>query len=95
MDDEIARPGCKVDLTAREDDYLSSRFTKLSASGHDLTPLLSEEMIVREDEAEAEAETEGSTYLGSGLKGVYVCRMGGLPLFSSGCVVQVPLHALI
>jgi hypothetical protein len=62
MDDEIPRPGCKVeskhikytlnayfsyetlttmkvDLTAREGDYLSKRFTKLSNSGHDLTPM--------------------------------------------------------
>eukprot|EP00903_Cladosiphon_okamuranus_P006977 g6790.t1 len=38
MDDEIARKGIKQELTTR-DEYLATRFTKLSASQHDLTPL--------------------------------------------------------
>eukprot|EP00752_Nemacystus_decipiens_P006998 g6277.t1 len=38
MDDEIARKGIKEELTTR-DEYLATRFTKLSASQHDLTPL--------------------------------------------------------
>ncbi|CAM9848262.1 unnamed protein product [Pylaiella littoralis] len=38
MDDEIARKGIKEELTTR-DEYLATRFTKLSVSGHDLTPL--------------------------------------------------------
>lgn len=37
MDDEVARPGIKEELTTREE-YLDSRFTRLSPSGHDLTP---------------------------------------------------------
>ncbi|CAN0145356.1 unnamed protein product [Scytosiphon promiscuus] len=37
MDDEIARKGIKEELTTR-DEYLATRFTKLSVSQHDLTP---------------------------------------------------------
>ncbi|CAM9390263.1 unnamed protein product [Ectocarpus fasciculatus] len=37
MDDEIARKGIKEELTTR-DEYLATRFTKLSKSQHDLTP---------------------------------------------------------
>ena len=44
MDDEMARATCKTDITARDDDYLSKRFSKLSSSGHDLTPMTHEEM---------------------------------------------------
>ena len=44
MDDEIPRDTCKVDITAREDDYLTTRFVRLSASGHDLTPMTAGEV---------------------------------------------------
>jgi hypothetical protein len=41
MDDEIARAGIKEELTTR-DEYLDSKFVRLSSSGHDLTPMTAE-----------------------------------------------------
>ena len=38
MDDEVARPNIKEELTTR-DEYLDTRFKRLSSSGHDLTPI--------------------------------------------------------
>lgn len=38
MDDEVARPNIKEELTTREE-YLDTRFKRLSSSGHDLTPI--------------------------------------------------------
>lgn len=43
MDDEMARAGIKQDLTIC-DEYLNTRFDRLSQSGHDLTPMLSEDI---------------------------------------------------
>ena len=38
MDDEVARPNIKEELTTR-DEYLDTKFKRLSSSGHDLTPI--------------------------------------------------------
>ena len=38
MDDEVARPNIKEELTTR-DEYLDTQFKRLSSSGHDLTPI--------------------------------------------------------
>ena len=80
MDDEIARPGCKLDLTTR-DEYLESRFTKLSLSGHDLTPMIrwtSDELdednknIAEELKLTQARYINSPEYLGVGEKGLYV-----------------------
>ena len=88
MDDELAREGIKQELTTREDEYLSTRFVRLSSSGHDLTPLSLEERSevkksLQKEEEEKEEEKEGS-FMGEGKKGMYVSRIGGLPLYTSG-----------
>lgn len=83
-DDEVARVGIKEELTTR-DDYLESSFYKLSLSGHDLTPLKPAVVQEKLRELEADAsEKSGASYLGEGCKGLYTCRIGGLPLFTSG-----------
>uniref|UniRef100_A0A0G4GH50 Uncharacterized protein n=1 Tax=Chromera velia CCMP2878 TaxID=1169474 RepID=A0A0G4GH50_9ALVE len=102
MDDEIPRPGIRADLTTR-DEYLATRFEKLSASGYDLTgwtveerrealeslgPLteLEEGVLVR-----GEMEPAGSgAFIGLRERGLYTCRLDGLPLFSSGCKYALP-----
>ena len=75
MDDDTARKSCKVDLTAREDDYLVKRFTKLSQSGHDLTPMSIAELGNEKNELKAsntfDALKPNKSYLGFGKKGVY------------------------
>lgn len=89
MDDEIARQGIKEELTTREY-YLENRFTKLSSSGHDLTPLTPAEIdefkvkLVRQTQTQTAEDGEEGSFLGAGQKGLYVCSIGGLPLFASG-----------
>ena len=87
---QVKRPGIKEELTTR-DEYLGKRFLRLSNSGHDLTPLLESEktplklssQIDNIQEYYSKLSGYGS-YLGQGSKGIYVCAIGGLPLFSSG-----------
>lgn len=94
MDDELARPGIKEELTTR-DEYLDERFLKLSSSGHDLTPMTAQEITHWKQERLGNYGTawdinnndETSTtkgFLGKDMKGLYVCSIGGLPMFSSG-----------
>lgn len=94
MDDEVPRAGVKQDLTIC-DEYLSERFTRLSPSGHDLTPLQSDYIATLSNSLGIEYinHFEGNLtipldldqgFLGMGQKGIYVCVFGGLPLFSSG-----------
>lgn len=88
MDDEEPRIGIKHDLTTR-DEYLASRFTKLSCSGHDLTPLSPDEIQFYIEKLHYSTNlNSGSnstdTYLGHNTKGIYVNKIGGLPLFTSG-----------
>ena len=80
MDDEVARAGIKVELTTRED-YLETRFTKLSASGHDLTPMLKEEVLAWQCEKQPSDIAHNA---GLGQKGLYCAAVGGLPIFASG-----------
>ena len=72
MDDETARKSCKVDLTTREDDYLVKRFTKLSQSGHDLTPMSIAEIGNEKNELKAsntfDSLKPNKNYLGFGKK---------------------------
>lgn len=69
MDDEKARATCKTDITARDDNYLSTRFSKLSSSGHDLTPMTSEEI----DAELKHLSSEGCfTEYQHGMKGIFV-----------------------
>lgn len=98
MDDEQERTTAKTDITALPDGYLSDgfgskrRFTKLSSSGHDLTPLTKDEIEQElEQVAEVAAASTGSSssgqhvkYLGDGVKGLYCAKIGGLPLASTG-----------
>jgi len=78
MDDEVARAGIKVELTTR-DEYLETRFTKLSESGHDLTPLLPSELD------RLKKETICGNFSGLPFrKGLYCAKIGGLPMFASG-----------
>ena len=94
MDDEVSRPGIKEELTTR-DDYLDSRFKLLSPSGHDLTPMTSDEIFDWMSEKfnkyglynkmnPQQPVVVEVPHLGYGQKGLYVCAIGGLPLFSSG-----------
>jgi hypothetical protein len=98
MDDEVRREGIKEELTTR-DEYLETRFTKLSPSGHDLTPLTSEEVeaIIEQDScgmvdawmSDCSLEMmDDDMYLGKQQKGLYVCNVGGLPIFTSGSRVD-------
>ena len=126
MDDEVARPNIKEELTTREE-YLDTRFKRLSSSGHDLTPidtvdwimlilsganldflgvrtlphlppttsplltLLSQQMSQVTWNEKTQAQTDGRVgcrYLGDGQKGLYVCAIGGLPLFASGTRIE-------
>ena len=96
MDDEIARKGIKEELTTREE-YLDGRFTRLSKSGHDLTPLTLDEVERKKAEqntgntgndGNAGNENVITPFLGYNQKGLYVCNIGGLPLFASGCRVE-------
>ena len=80
MDDEIYRQGIKLDITARDDDYLSSKFSKLSSSGHDITPMT----INDKNSYQISPAQQFEIYLGYANKGIYVCKVGGLPLFASG-----------
>ena len=95
---QTCRPGVKDDLTCR-DEYLETRFVRLSASNHDLTPMTKDEidhwneeflpsytpfMSSTLDSSSSMVKADTSIYLGNNQKGVYVCSIGGLPLFSSG-----------
>lgn len=94
MDDEIARDGIKTELTTR-DEYLATRFTKLSTSGHDLTPFTQQEL---QEAALSLPKNARAVLFGDGTwqdsctgrfrdhreKGLYACVVGGLPLFTSG-----------
>ena len=60
-------------------------------SGHDLTPLSEEEiknLHLELKELQEEDQASSSSYLGEGKKGLYVAKLGGIPLFSSGCRVD-------
>lgn len=84
MDDERDRPGIKSDLTTR-DQYLDQRFTRLSPSGHDLTPLTLEEVNhIIEVKEFTPGSSQDKYFIGEARRGIYVNRIGGLPLFSSG-----------
>lgn len=88
MDDETQRIGIKDDLTTR-DEYLATRFSRLSSSGHDLTSLTSEEISEWDDHHEEYSNRNIvkrtiNSFLGYLDKGIYVSRIGGLPLFTSG-----------
>jgi len=90
MDDETSRPGIKDDLTTR-DEYLATRFLRLSSSGYDLTPLTSEEVANWDTDKHEECSKRLATttttiefFLGHSQKGMYVASIGGLPLFTSG-----------
>lgn len=92
MDDEVARPGQKIEFTTKEDEFYV-KFKGLSMSGHDLTPLSDEEIRSLEAGLEEEENTYckdevDENYLGEGRKGLYCARLGGIPLFSSGCRVD-------
>lgn len=94
MDDELARKGIKQELTTTDDEYLDLRFKRLSASGHNLTPMTADEIRQytsdRSEEFRYDITDAGNCiansdkYIGEGRKGVYVHRIGGLPLFASG-----------
>lgn len=92
MDDELARKGIKQELTTTDDEYLDVRFKRLSASGHNLTPMTADEIQQYTTDRSGDnyiTDTDSSTadsskYIGEGRKGVYVHRIGGLPLFTSG-----------
>ncbi|CAM9492179.1 unnamed protein product [Discosporangium mesarthrocarpum] len=64
MDDEIAREGIKEELTTR-DAYLETRFTKLSESGHDLTPMTTQE-VENDFSASGLSAAQKSLLLGTG-----------------------------
>lgn len=94
MDDEVQRPNVKDDLTTR-DDYLVNRFVRLSMSNHDLTPMSTDEKIkwnldhhdhplYDSNRTIQRAVLLGQNYIGENEKGAYVCRIGGLPIFTSG-----------
>jgi peptide methionine sulfoxide reductase MsrB len=90
MDDETARYGIKDDLTTK-DDYLANRFVKLSRSYYDLTPMTTEEKENYKNSIQHDDKKRtfrNSSYLGENQKGIYVCVIGGLPLFSSGSIVK-------
>ena len=90
MDDEISRAGQKEEFTTLEDEYYD-RFVGLSKSGHDLTPLPDEEIdhiLTAQKELLEDDHASSSSYPGEGKKGLYCARIGGLPLFSSGCRVD-------
>ena len=91
MDDEVARVGIKTELTTKED-YLDKKFVKLSPSGHDVTGF---DDVDRNHWIEDYKDIydnydikESDEFLGSKRKGLYVCVIGGLPLFSSGYRVE-------
>jgi heme exporter protein D len=101
MDDEVSRSGIKEELTTR-DEYLDARFRGLSPSGHDLTPMTSEE-IERWKETHhdyglkwdgsrrptgCEIGLDLSPFLGMGDRGLYVAAIGGLPVFASGARID-------
>lgn len=91
FDDETQRPGIKDDLTTR-DEYLESRFIGLSSSNYDITAMTAED-IADWDEHHVDYSiqivnqriyNDTYKYLGYQEKGLYVSRIGGLPLFTSG-----------
>lgn len=101
MDDEIARPGCKLDLTTR-DEYLESRFTKLSLSGHDLTPMsywtsdeIGEDTKCIAEELKLTQYINSPKYLGVSEKGLYVRLLS----FTYKCVYfftkKIPTKSLV
>jgi peptide methionine sulfoxide reductase MsrB len=99
MDDEVPRPGIRREITTREDSYFAKHFTKISNSGHNLTPLLEDEVeenMKRLPPMQVSACLRGEVNDLSTLhaqetrQGLYVCALGGLPLFSSGCKLVSP-----
>ena len=91
FDDETQRPGIKDDLTTR-DEYLESRFIGLSSSNYDITAMTADD-IADWDEHHSDYSiqtvneriySDNYKYLGYNEKGLYVSRIGGLPLFTSG-----------
>jgi hypothetical protein len=89
---KVARDGIKIELTTK-DDYLDCRFRGLSRSGHDLTPMndIEKQQWFTDHQAYVKQDRQYSTFLGDNEKGIYVCALGGLPLFSSG----LSLHKVI
>ena len=88
MDDEIARSGIKIELTTRHK-YLETRFSRLSMSGHDITSFNDEDTKEWINDYQEIYDSnyginENDIYLGNNRKGIYVCYIGGLPLFSTG-----------
>ncbi|CAM9269353.1 unnamed protein product [Choristocarpus tenellus] len=88
------------ELTTR-DSYLATRFTKLSGSGHDLTPMTSEEVkddmcdlpetrlrALQEQQENGNEEINNQFIMLRKEKGLYACIIGGLPLFTSGCRLE-------
>lgn len=101
MDDEQERATAKTDITALPDGYLSDghgskgRFTKLSSSGHDLTPLTAEEIKHELEEVSSSSSSSSARhslkttpFLGGGDKGLYCAKIGGLPLASTGHIEE-------
>ena len=89
MDDELARAGIKVELTTREE-YMERRFTRLSQSQHDLTPMLASEIT---EWLNKKKKSDIAVNSGMGRKGLYVASIGGLPIFSSGDRVDAECSA--
>ena len=87
-DDEVSRKGIKIEFTTHEE-YLNERFVGLSKSGHDLTPLLPEEIeSLKEEQCDEDQNYYDGLFLGAGHRGLYCARLGGIPLFSSGCRID-------
>ena len=86
-------------MTTKEDDYFI-KFYKLSKSGHDLTPMNANDLKYWREKVNdssinhykptlCETELYGLIpYLGQNCKGLYVGNIGGLPLFSSGYIIE-------
>ncbi|CAM9785018.1 unnamed protein product [Chrysoparadoxa australica] len=88
MDDEVHREGIKEELTTR-DEYLAERFTGLSPSGYDLTPMIPSEVEAAQRDferlsAEGWFDVSSTSAFTSQTKGLYCCALSGLPVFTSG-----------
>jgi hypothetical protein len=91
MDDEVARVGIKTELTTKEE-YLETKFVKLSNSGHDVTGFDDGDrkkwIKDYKDIYDRYNLKDSDAFLGNNRKGLYVSCIGGLPLFSSGYRVE-------
>eukprot|EP01039_Chlorochromonas_danica_P011013 gene11013-12261_t len=95
MDDERYREGIKSDLTVREDEYFSSRFKKLSSSGHNLSPpeYLEDIQCLEFYQTTLKSFQQMVPFLGAGRRGLYICNHGGLPVFASGCRIDAECNS--